>query len=276
MSVFMKKLSLLVGFILLCWPLPTLAQNSVAIVLEEMAGYDVVLLGETHDNPDHHDNQRAIVASLKPRAIVWEMLTQEQAEKVTESLIADKAGLDRALDWANTGWPSFDMYYPVFQALPAAKSFGGHLPRDAARLAFKTGIEAAFGDEAKAYGLTEPLERVEQSARETSQMRAHCDAMPEEMLPNMVDIQRLRDAILARAIVNAFAETGGPVAVITGTGHARKDWGIPVYLVRVAPELTVYALGQSEDGHSVGAFDFVLDSPKVDRDDPCAAFKDKS
>jgi uncharacterized iron-regulated protein len=276
MSVFMNKLSLLVGFMLLCWPLPTLAQNSVAMIVKEMAGYDVVLLGETHDNPDHHDNQRAIVESLKPRAIVWEMLTHEQAEKVTETLIADKAGLDQALDWANTGWPSFDMYYPIFQALSEANSYGGHLPRDAARLAFNTGIETAFGGEAKAYGLTEPLAEVEQSAREASQMRAHCDAMPEEMLPNMVDIQRLRDAILARAIVNAFAETGGPVAVITGTGHARKDWGVPVYLARVVPEITVFALGQSEDGQIVGEFDSVLDSPKVARDDPCAAFKDKS
>lgn len=246
------------------------------MIAKEMAGYDVVFLGETHDNPGHHDNQRAIVASLKPRAIVWEMLTQEQAEQVTETLIVDKAGLDQALDWANSGWPPFDMYYPIFQAQPAAKSYGGHLPRTEARTAFETGIEAAFGEEAKAYGLTEPLAQVEQSAREASQMRAHCDAMPKEMMPNMVDIQRLRDAILARAIVNAYAETGGPVAVITGTGHARKDWGVPAYLVRVAPELTVYALGQSEDGHTVGAFDYVLDSPKVDRDDPCDAFKDKS
>jgi len=276
MSAFMKNLSLLVSFLLACAPLPSWAGETVEMIAKEMTDYDVVLLGETHDNPGHHDHQRAFEESLQPRAIVWEMLTQEQAGKVTEALIADPATLEQTLDWASSGWPDFDMYYPIFEAMPGAIYYGGHLPQTEARAAFKTGIEAAFGDEAKAYGLTEQLAEDEQVVREASQMRAHCDAMPEEMLPDMVDIQRLRDAILARAVIKAHAETGGPVAVITGTGHARKDWGVPVYLARVAPELKVFALGQSEEGHTVGEFDRALDSPKVDRDDPCAAFKDKS
>ena len=37
------------------------------------------------------------------------------------------------------------------------------------------------------------------------------------------------------------------MAVITGNGHARRDHGMPAYLARVAPDLTVYVLGQTED-----------------------------
>jgi uncharacterized iron-regulated protein len=270
----MRKLSILVSFVVMCWPLSSLAEGTADVLIKEMAKHDIILLGETHDNPAHHERQRAFVEALKPRAIVWEMLTQEQAERVSETLIADQSGLEQTLDWANSGWPPFDFYYPIFQAMPTAISYGGHLPRPQARSAFKTGVAGAFGDKAKAYGLLNPLTESEQATREASQMRAHCDAMPEEMLPNMVDIQRLRDAILAQAIVTAYAETGGPVAVITGSGHARRDWGVPIYLERVAAELSVFSLGQSEDGQIVGEFDRVLDSPKVDRDDPCAVFKD--
>lgn len=276
MTAFMRNLSILVSFMLGTWSIPSFAGEVAENDIAKMARYDVVLLGETHDNPDHHARQQAIVAALQPRAIVWEMLTQEQAARVTETLIADQGALENALDWQNSGWPSFDLYFPIFQAMPGAKPYGGHLPRPAARAAFKTGIEAAFGDEAGTYGLTDVLPEGEQAAREASQMRAHCDALPEELLPDMVSIQRLRDAKLAQAVVRAFGESGGPVVVITGSGHARKDWGVPVYLARVAPELTAFALGQSEAGKSVGDFDLILDSPAVERDDPCAAFKDKS
>lgn len=276
MTAFMGNLSVFVGLLFVILPVSSLAGTSVENSIAEMAGYDVVLLGETHDNPGHHARQQAIVAALQPKAIVWEMLTQEQAEKVTETLIADQAALESALDWESSGWPSFDLYFPVFQAMPGAKPYGGHLPRPAARAAFKTGIAAAFGDDANTYGLTDPLAADEQTTREASQMQAHCDALPEELLPDMVAIQRLRDAKLAQAVVRAIAATGGPVVVITGTGHARKDWGVPVYLARVAPELTVFAFGQSEAGQIAGEFDLILDSPMVDRDDPCAAFKDKS
>jgi uncharacterized iron-regulated protein len=94
------------------------------------------------------------------------------------------------------------------------------------------------------------------------------------MLPGMVEVQRLRDAVLARAVVQAVEETGGPVAVITGNGHARRDRGVPAYLGRIAPDLEVFVLGQTEDGAPLeGGFDEVVSAPAVDRPDPCAAFQ---
>ena len=74
-------------------------------------------------------------------------------------------------------------------------------------------------------------------------------------------------------IVMALEETGGPVAVITGNGHARQDWGVPVYLRRVQPGVSLFALGQSEGGQIAGTFDQVLDSPPIERPDPCNAFR---
>jgi uncharacterized iron-regulated protein len=104
------------------------------------------------------------------------------------------------------------------------------------------------------------------------QFEAHCEALPEEMLPVMVDLQRLRDAVLARAVKRALDETGGPVAVIAGNGHARKDWGAPAALGRVS-DVPVFALGIVEPGGEEGAFDAVETVPAVEREDPCEVFR---
>lgn len=60
-------------------------------------GADVVFLGELHDNPGHHARQAAYVAEIAPTALVFEMLTPDQAERVTPELIQDEAALEAAL-----------------------------------------------------------------------------------------------------------------------------------------------------------------------------------
>ena len=248
----------------------SLSEETVA----RMTAADVVLLGEFHDNPAHHQVQAELVASLQPAALVFEMLTADQAALVTSENREDAAKLAATLNWTDSGWPDFAMYHPIFLAAPDAAIFGAAVPRPAARAAMDTGIAAAFGDAAAEFGLTEALPGGEQAQRETLQAKAHCDALPETLLPAMVDIQRLRDARLAQAVVEALAKTGGPVAVITGNGHARGDWGVPRYLRRVARDVTIFTLGQSEDGQVLpGAFDAVIDAPSVARPDPCAAFR---
>ncbi len=237
-------------------------------------GVDVVFLGELHDNPAHHLRQAEIVTELAPRALVFEMLTQAQADVVTPELVKDAAALEAALDWNASGWPEFSMYYPIFAAAPEAAYFGAAVPRDVARAAMAEGLHTGFRGDVEDYGLTTPLPEEQQAQREALQLAAHCDAMPEEMLPVMVDIQRLRDAELAYSTVQAFDAHGGPVVVITGNGHARRDWGAPVYLMEAAPGLRIAALGQGEDDVAPsGLFDVIESAPAADRGDPCAAFR---
>jgi uncharacterized iron-regulated protein len=247
-----------------------------AEIPQAMAQAEVVFLGEVHDNPHIHMRQAELVRALRPRAVVFEMLTPGQAARATPDLSGDATALEAALQWADAGWPDFAMYYPIFEAAGAAEIFGAAVPRAAARAAMEKGVPESFGDGAERFGLTTPLPDDEQAARETVQHMAHCEALPGEMLPVMVDLQRLRDAVLARAVLQALEATGGPVVVITGNGHARKDWGAPNALARAQPGVTVFSLGLSEAGEDKGAeFDRVEQFPRVERDDPCAVFKDK-
>ncbi|MEQ8899097.1 MAG: ChaN family lipoprotein [Roseovarius sp.] len=235
---------------------------------------DISVLGEVHDNPAHHAAQAKRVAAIAPAAIVFEMLTPEQAARVTPELRGEAEALAKALDWDNSGWPDFAMYYPIFAAAPDARIFGAGVGRDEARAAMEGGFDGPMGGEAARFGLDQPLPEDQQQAREALQMEAHCNAIPEDMLPGMVRIQRLRDAMLARTALQAHRETGGPVVVITGNGHARRDWGMPALLALAAPGLDLHVIGQTEnDMPLVGGFDEVLSAPPAQRDDPCEAFR---
>lgn len=251
-----------------------LAANGAAIGpgdLYDLPAADVVILGEVHDNPVHHAHQAIAVGALGAKALVFEMLTEAQALAIRPETRDQPGKLAEALGWEASGWPDFDMYYPIFVAAGDAPIFGGALDRAAVRASVSEGAAGVFGAGADLFGLTAPLPPAEQAAREDLQANAHCGALPETLLPGMVEAQRLRDAALARAVIAAFAETGGPVAVITGNGHARTDWGLPRVLSLAAPDLSVLSVGQFEiTADPALPVDLWLVTDSVQRDDPCA------
>ncbi|EBA10136.1 ChaN family lipoprotein [Sagittula stellata] len=235
---------------------------------------DVLFLGEIHDNPAHHARQAEIVGEIQPKAVVWEMISGPVAVGLTPEIVASEKVLEAALSWEENGWPDFSMYYPIFRAAEGAQHFGAALPREEARRGMGEAPLMVFGADAWQYGLDRPLPADQQAAREALQKAAHCDALPDDMLPGMVNIQRLRDARLAAVALEAFGVTGGPVVVITGNGHARKDWGAPAVLAYAQPDARIFSLAQGEEGRAVpeGGFDRVDTAPATERDDPCAAF----
>ncbi|MFD2740482.1 ChaN family lipoprotein [Sulfitobacter aestuarii] len=232
----------------------------------------VIFLGERHDNPAHHEVQADWVRDLRPRALVFEMLSPAQAVAAADVDRRDAPTLALALDWDAGGWPDFAFYHPIFAAAPEALLVGAGIGRVALREMLDKDLGAIEG--AERFGLDRALAPQEQEAREALQRAVHCDALPEDLLPRMVTAQRLRDMALARAALKAFDETGGPVVVITGNGHARRDWGAPALLLHAAPTLQIFALGQTEAGELLpGRYDFILDAPAVTRDDPCAELR---
>lgn len=272
MKCIISSLSFCLGFGLALAAAPLRAEQILAEDLTALPGADVVILGEVHDNPEHHRNQAVALAAIMPKAIVFEMLTPDQATRVPADR-SEMAALEQALQWNASGWPDFSMYYPIFTAAPAAAIYGADVTRPDVRAALDKGAAAVFGADAARFGLDQPLDPGEQAARENEQQAVHCDALPADSLPGMVQAQRLRDAALARAVVMAHQATGGPIAVITGSGHARKDWGVPAVLSVAAPELSVLSIGQVElDAGENPPWDKWLVTAAVERPDPCAAF----
>ena len=232
------------------------------------AGAQIVLLGEVHDNPVHHARQAAAVAALGPKAVVWEMLTPDA--EVAPTLIGDPAALGAALGWAESGWPDFAMYAPIFAAAPEAAHVGAALTANGIRLAVEDGAASPLGAAAGVLGLDRPLAPARQAEEEARQAEAHCGLMPAEMLAGMVAVQRARDGALALTALAALEAYGPPVAVILGNGHAEAE-AVPALIGRARPGTTVLALGQFEAAPDGGApFDLWALAEAPERDgDPC-------
>lgn len=237
------------------------------------AAPEVLVLGEVHDNPTHHRNQAAAVAALRPRALVFEMLTPDQAALVTPEWVARPDELAQVLGWEAAGWPDFAMYAPIFAAAPGALVVGAALPREDVRRALNEPLEQIFPAAAR-FGLDRPYPPEMQAQLEAETQADHCNALPPEMLPGMVAAQRLRDGAFAQASLNALEATGGPVALITGSGHARTDRAVPAMIAYAAPGRAVVSLGQIEaPAAAVQPFDWWIVTEPIPREDPCKAFQ---
>ncbi|MCR9220594.1 MAG: ChaN family lipoprotein [Alphaproteobacteria bacterium] len=262
-------------------------------VLDDLAGARFVLLGEKHDNPDHHALQAEIVRRLGREdgfaAVVFEMLSPEQADALPARGAAgvDLDALAQAIEWETRGWPDWPAYRAIFaEALAARMALRPGNPRREAVLAtVREGLAAAMDEAERArFALDRPLDPAD-AARLLDQIEAaHCGYAPRDRLAPMVDAQRLKDAALADALIAASAEDG-PAVLIAGGGHVRRDWAAPLYLARrgaaesrillfveVAPESEDPAAYAPRDSTGSPAADYLWFTPRVDLDDPCARF----
>lgn len=262
-------------------------------LVERLTRHHFILLGEKHDNPDHHRLQawllRALIAGGRRPAVGFEMLTTDDAPAIARHLAAaptDAAGLGDAVNWNRRGWPDWALYQPIAEAalqtgLPIIAT---SLSQDVARALGRQGGAGPEPALAARLGLDRPL-TPEVHAEMAEEIReAHCGYAPTERIEAMIAVQRARDAQMAESLAAAGREDGA--LLITGAGHVRKDRGIPVYLAARAPAATVGSLAflevsEGEDRPEAYAarfrrralpFDYAWFTPRVDDLDPCEKF----
>jgi uncharacterized iron-regulated protein len=237
-----------------------------------------VLLGEIHDNADHHRLQARLIARLaagpRPPAVVFEMLDRKHQEAIDAFLaggMRDPDALAVRVGWAESGWPDFALYRPVFAA-----ALDAGLPILAAGL--RAGVEDRDeGPEWQArFGLTEPLPPEQQFARIEEMFTSHCELIPREQLDAMVEMQRARDARMADALLRG-AEARGRAVLIAGAGHTLRA-GVPALLERAGVASgAILSVGFLEvdpqerriEQTEASEFDLVVFTPAAEREDPC-------
>jgi uncharacterized iron-regulated protein len=250
---------------------------------------DFLLLGEKHDNPDHHRLQAWLIDSLarsgRRRALVLEMLTPAQETQLRARRAThpeDVDGFADAVDWSDGGWPAWPLYRPIF-AVAARHNLpilGGEIAAENLAGLRRQGLAALSSDVRTRLSLEPGLDA---SARESlgEEIRAgHCGMANDAMVDAMIDVQRVRDASLADALVRA--DETMPAVLIAGAGHTRKDRAVPLYLARRAPDKHVLAVAFFEVGREAPpldelaqAYDFVWFTPRVDDLDPCERFHEQ-
>jgi uncharacterized iron-regulated protein len=244
------------------------------------------LVGERHDQPDHHALQARVVTDLVGRgarpAVAFEMIHAGQAEALAEATARGDAGaradaggagdtgeradaqtaagadvaaranaIASAVGWERSGWPDFALYRPIFEA-----ALDAGLPIVAANAPPERVRAIARGTadpEAKALlARAAPLPAAGRAELAAEIQRGHCGHAPESMIGAMVDAQRVRDTAMAEALVAAAgardgADEADPAAIlIAGNGHVSRHSGVPLQLEALMPGARVASVALLE------------------------------
>lgn len=221
-----------------------------AALAKELAGADVVIIGEHHTNIDGHRMQAkildAIAATGQPFALGMEFLyvgddaalAQYSAGKSSMSELLDAVG------WFSGGNYSFEYYRPLLETCGKHKApiYGLNIPRDWVRTVSRQGIDALKDDQRSYVGEVGPVDPRHKYI--INQMMGGIGTAMPEMFEGMYRGQTTWDAAMAASILRAHKENAAKgtkrmIVVIVGSGHMAHGLAIPARLHAMDPSLTV-------------------------------------
>ena len=245
-----------------------------------------VLLGEKHDNPDHHALQWQTVQAFKEQGaapgLVWEMLPRgidPRLQSVAARHFDNDEQLASYLEWDTRGW-NWEAYRELVWG-----SYQLSLPMLAGNIS-RSEISALYA--ADAAGAPEVLGS-EASERLLSDIdTSHCGMLPESQFSAMLRVQQGRDESMAGALAS-LSDVAQPAVLIAGNYHARHDLGVPNYLLAADAELqrsqiSVVAFIEVvagderasdylEESDSIASADYLWFTPAVSDKDYCAGLR---
>ncbi len=276
-------------------------QQLMAEIWRTIRAGGVVLLGEVHDNPQHHLvradllwprlERIAPTEGLRPAA-VFEHIRADQQERVAH--FYEQASRNRrlrtasdlllALGWRESGWPAAEIFHPLYNAALRARLpiLAGDPPRERIKRLARGDRSLLQEDDLDLLKVSETLPQLLVDALTDELVSSHCGAMPASAFGGMNLAQRYRDAHLAGALLKA-ADKHGAAFLLAGNGHVRTDRGVPWYVRQMAPGRKVLSvmLIEVEEGKTdpvayvprAGAgkptADYILFTPRHIRSDPC-------
>ncbi len=245
-----------------------------------------LLLGEKHDNPDHHALQlrtlNHVLQTDNVSAVSFEMMSSKQQPLLRELSDYRQSSLERVneyLQWDNDGW-NWDYYSPLLHS------------------AMKAGVlinAANISNEEmmRVYGAPTAVE-IEGVLDEQAMIalnkdidESHCGMLPESQFPAMVRVQQARDFAMAGSL--AANSPQQMQVLIAGNYHIRRDLGVPNYLLNRQSnldesEIVSLAFMEVDEVSNnpadylqqfgrVKAYDYIWFTPAVSNEDYCASLR---
>jgi uncharacterized iron-regulated protein len=273
------------------WDVKQNAFIEKADLLVQLSMSRYLLLGESHDNISHHQHQADIISSLflakKNASVHFEMIDDHQVKQFDLDQTQSTDQLIDALNAQQSGWDYQHMYRIIFeQTLKAGYDLhAANLSHKTIRKIFKDGEESIPVD-VRQLMTQVTLTNSQRQSLEEEIVVGHCNVIHEAMITPMVLTQRVRDSRMALSLLSSDADVR---VLIAGSGHARNDRGVPLYLhtrdkfnkvvsvgfIEVAEgdeQVTDYY--QRWDAESL-PFDYVWFTPRFDRKDPCEGLEER-
>ena len=247
---------------------------SEPVLAERLRSADIVLLGELHDNPFHHQARAGFILRFADgkTTIVAEHLSAGRRVTSTGEVGSDleAAGFNPS-GW---GWP---LHQPLFESVLGRgyALIGGNLPAGFSKELVAQGQAAMTLSMAKSYEQS-TLPDLARARLEQDLVDGHCGKLPEKYLAPMKLVQRATDISMATALL-----ANRPAVLVAGNGHVRRDYGVPQVLFALDPSLKIATVGFYEKGTDraelikslAGRYDFVWLTDTAQRSDPCEDFK---
>lgn len=233
-------------------------------LLVRLAAPERLIIGEQHDNADHHVAQLWLLRALgeqRPQgSLLLEMLTPDQQPKVdaVRQAASPPSGLPETLAWQD-GW-DWNLYGPIIRfALPQTYPLLAANLENSEIRAFYRNPPVLKGAQSNAPSVKETL--LEQIAE------SHCGLLPESQMPAMLAVQQQRDRRMAERLLAAPT----PSILLAGAWHARKDVGVPQHAVDLGAIESPTVLMLAEQGGEVTAAmaDYVWYTPATPKQDYC-------
>lgn len=240
-------------------------------LVERLAVAPRVLVGEQHDNPDHHALQLWLLRELavqRPQgSLLMEMLNPDQQARVDAAQAATRAGQPPADPFKALAWQA-NWDWSVYGALV---SYGLRQPYP---------LLSANLDRAQIMQIYKQRPVLEGAASTTKQVQAtllediresHCGLLPETQMPAMLAVQQQRDRRMAQSLMAAPT----PALLLAGAFHVRKDLGVPLHLKDLGAGEGNAVLILAEVGKTVSAesADYVWYTAAQPEQDHCAKLR---
>lgn len=240
-------------------------------LLSRLAEAERLLVGEQHDNPDHHALQLWLSRELSKRraqgSVLMEMLNRDQQAKVDHAQAIAREGQAMAdpfdaLAW-QPGW-GWSLYGPLVlhQLRQPYPLLAANLDRAEIMQIYRQ-RPLLQGERSSAADVQERL---------LSDIRdSHCGLLPDSQLPAMLAVQQQRDRRMAEALLAAPQ----PSLLLAGAFHVRKDLGVPLHLIDLGARNATVVLILAEVGRSVDASmaDYVWYTAAQPEQDHCAKLR---
>jgi uncharacterized iron-regulated protein len=240
-------------------------------LVERLAVAPRVLVGEQHDNPDHHALQLWLLRELakqRPQgSLLMEMLNPDQQAQVDAAQAATRAGHPPADPYQALAWQaSWD--WGVYGAL-----VNYALRQPYALLAAnldRSQIMQIYQQRPTLNGEASTARQVQTTLLEDIR-QSHCGLLPESQMPAMLAVQQQRDRRMAERLIAAPT----PALLLAGAFHVRKDLGVPLHLQDLGAGQGNAVLILAEAGKTVTAqsADFVWYTAAQPEEDHCAQLR---
>lgn len=227
-----------------------------------------LIVGEQHDNRDHHQLQLWLLQSLGERraqgSLLMEMLTPDQQRRVDDVRRASPppADLPGALAW-QSGW-DWNVYGPVvrFALAQPYPLLAANLDMLEVRTVYANPPTLSGSRSNAASVKDELLKQISDS---------HCGLLPESQMPAMLAVQQQRDRRMAERLLAAPT----PSLLFAGAYHARKDVGVPIHVLDLGEPKAPAVLMLAEQGSEVTPVmaDYVWYTSATPPQDYCAQMR---